>query len=105
MESSHTYKICPLWLRKNGFEVNQMSRQNCYSFKPHPKADLPEEQRLEHYDRLVQSIIRSGFVSDPIKVRLNRNNHNRDKIIDGHHRLGIAIELGHKEVPVVFEYE
>lgn len=104
MRSSQIYEMCPVWLRENGFEVNRMSRCNCFSFKPHPHSSLPLQERQAHYDDLVEDIRRVGVLRTPIRIALNRGDFGRDKIIDGHHRLNIAIDLGHGSVPVIFEY-
>ena len=63
------------------------------------------EQRLEEYDKLKEAINKNGFSPDkPIIIMLRRKN-GKDKILEGHHRLAIAIDLGLDRVPVKFVYK
>ena len=64
--------------------------------------DLTRRQKEERYDTLKESIEKDGFNEEfPILIMLRREN-NGDKILEGHHRLNIAIELGLATVPVRF---
>jgi len=57
------------------------------------------------YDELKAKIGREEFRRDmPITVMLKRKDGKKDKILQGHHRLSIAIELGLDLVPVRFVY-
>lgn len=51
----------------------------------------------------MEKIRREGFNDKfPITIMLLRKDGKRDKILQGHHRLNMAIELGLETVPVKF---
>ena len=98
VESSKLYYISPTHLREISVEKDIRTRDNAYSWV----TDLTEEEKKTKYDDLKQSIQNNGFDRHhPIIIMLKRVN-NRDTIVDGHHRLNIAIELGLETVPVKF---
>ena len=104
--SSRVYHIAPLYLRNLGMERRGRGgvgrhRDNAYDGKEETK-HLTREEREERYDTLKESIDKDGFNEEfPILIMLRREN-NDDKILEGHHRLNIAIELGLATVPVRF---
>ena len=76
-------------------------RDNAYDGKEETK-DLTRRQKEERYDQLKESIKSHGFNEEyPILIMLRREN-NEDQLLEGHHRLNIAIELGLETVPVRF---
>ena len=76
-------------------------RDNAYDGKEE-FIHLTREQKEARYDVLKESIDKDGFNEEfPILIMLRREN-NDDKILEGHHRLNIAIELGLATVPVRF---
>ena len=98
VESSKLYYISPTHLREISVERDIRNRENAYSWA----TDLTEEEKKAKYDDLKQAIQNNGFDRHhPIIIMLKRLN-NRDAIVDGHHRLNIAIELGLETVPVKF---
>ena len=94
--------LCPRHLRGLGVELMQRTRDNAYrSHKEHKH--LSDEECAALYDELKNKINREGFRPDlPIIVMLRRKDDVKDKILQGHHRLAIAIELGLETVPVRF---
>ena len=103
-KSGNTYWVSPKQLVDQGVQVNKMSRDNCYKFCP-DRGELPLELRQKHYDELSLLVAKKGFSEiDPILIMLNRTHHGEDKIIDGHHRLSIALDLDLELVPVRFVY-
>ena len=80
----------------------QRTRENAYrSHKKYKR--LSDDERAALYDELKNKIEREGFRPDlPITVMLRRTDDMKDKVLQGHHRLSIAIELGLAEVPVRF---
>ena len=102
VESSEVYMLCPRHLRDLGVELMQRTRDNAYrSHREHKH--LTDEKRAALYDELKTKIDREGFRPDlPIRVKLLRKDNVKDKILQGHHRLAIAIELGLPAVPVRF---
>src|SRR5262245_36204609 len=100
-ESSAVYMIDPRELRASGVELLQRSRDKAYgSHKEHKH--LSQEERGRIYDDLKAKIEAEGFRRDmPITIQLLRKNGN-DKILQGHHRLSIAIDLNLPTVPVRF---
>ena len=94
--------IDPANLRSLGLELMPRSRDN--AFRSHREyRDADDATRAKAYDELKAQIQQEGFQQDcPIQIMLNRENGSKDKILQGHHRLSIAIELGLSEVPVRF---
>ena len=102
VESSEVYMLCPRHLRGLGVELMQRTRDNAYRSHGEYK-HLSDEERAALYDELKAKIEREGFRTDlPITVMLRRKDDVKDKILQGHHRLAIAIELGLATVPVRF---
>ena len=94
--------ICPRHLRDLGVELMPRSRDNAYRSHPEHK-NLTDDERALLYDELKAKIDREGFRPDlPITVMLRRKDNIKDKILQGHHRLAIAIELGLATIPVRF---
>ncbi len=101
IESSEIYDIRPQQLRDFGLELCRRSRKNAYQ----SHVAISKEQRGQRYDELKERIRREGFKREfPIVVKLLRENGKKDKILQGHHRLAIATELGLSAVPVRFVY-
>jgi len=102
--SSETYYIPPTQLRALGLELMYRTRDK--AFTSHPEYEhLTQEERGQVYDRLKEQIQIQGFQDEfPIIVMLLRKSGQHDKILHGHHRLNIAIELNLPTVPVRFVY-
>ena len=104
--SSEVYHISPLYLRNLGMERYGRGgvgrhRDNAYDGKEET-LHLTRREKEARYDTLKESIDKDGFNEEfPILIMLRREN-NDDKILEGHHRLNIAIELGLATVPVRF---
>ena len=96
--------ISPMLLRELGLELLQRTRDNAYgSHREYKKR--AQDERAAAYDELKSKIATEGFRRDqPITVMLKRKGDKKDKILQGHHRLSIAIELGLETVPVRFVY-
>lgn len=102
IESSLVYLIDPVHLRELGVELKARNRDN--AFRSHgDRKHLSDEERARIYDELKEKIKPDGFRTDqPITVMLRRKDDQHDKILQGHHRLAIAVELGLDVVPVRF---
>ena len=105
--SSRVYHISPTYLRNlGGLERRGRGgigrhRDNAYDGKEET-LHLTRREKEARYDTLKESIDKDGFNEEfPILIMLRREN-NDDKILEGHHRLNIAIELGLATVPVRF---
>jgi hypothetical protein len=57
----------------------------------------------EYWDKLVKEIKKDG-IRNPLTIILYKHEPKRAKIGEGNHRLGIAKEIGLKDLPVRFEY-
>jgi ParB-like chromosome segregation protein Spo0J len=102
VESSEAYLINPQQLRDLGLELIRRDGKNAYKSHREYKHLSPEE-RAGIYTELKDKIEREGFRRDlPIIVMLLRKDGKKDRILQGHHRLSIALELGLEEVPVRF---
>ena len=99
--SSATYWIQPESIRELDLELAVRNAESAYKHLP----ELTDSQRSERYEALRDSIRSLGFDPRyPIIVLLNRVEFGHDKLLQGHHRLNIAIELGLDKVPVRFAY-
>lgn len=104
VESSEIYLISPEHLRDLGVELIRRTRINAFRSDKGRK-HLSDAERAAIYDNLKEKIRREGFLREhPITVMLRRKNDAKDKILQGHHRLSIAIELKLAVVPVRFVY-
>jgi hypothetical protein len=101
--SSAVYWVCPYQLMRSGLQLNDMRRNNAHSMCPERKRNTLEANQAE-YDSLLRKIEKEGFSEKyPIQIFLNRLN-GQDKILQGHHRLSIALDLKLDLVPVKFCY-
>ena len=101
MESSKVYHISPIHLRSLEVERYARNRNNAYDGLKE-LAHMTRKQKELTYDTLKESIEHKGFNKEcPIIIMLRRVN-NKDQILQGHHRLNIAIELELPTVPVRF---
>ena len=99
--SSRVYWMSPESLREMGVELTVRDRANAYQHL----SNLTQSKREERYDALKNSIRQKGFlVANPIILLLNRPEFGADMLLQGHHRLNIAIELNIDLVPVRFAY-
>ena len=102
--SSKTYNISPTQLRGLGVEIIKRTRDNAYK-KHYEYKHMTQEERGQVYDQLKEQIRTQGFEDKyPITIMLLRKDGKKDKILQGHHRLNMAIELGIATVPVRFVY-
>jgi hypothetical protein len=104
--SSMVYFLSPVTIREMGLEKHRKTRDKCFEshteYRGRPKEETLVE-RQKRWDDLRDSIRLKGFdPRKPILIMLNRKNGNRDQIVQGHHRLAIAIDLQLREVPVRF---
>ena len=100
MESSKVYHISPLHLRNLEIEKDTRDRDNSYTGLLPEQVNLTREQKETKYDTLKESIRHEGFNEEfPIIIKLMDG---EDEILQGHHRLNIAIELELPTVPVRF---
>ena len=104
--SSKIYHISPIYLRSLRVEVSggrrmRRERDNAYDGKDEVKG-WTREQKERRYDTLKESIEVGGFNEEfPIIILLAQGDE-EDHILQGHHRLNIAIELELPTVPVRF---
>jgi hypothetical protein len=97
------YHINPQELRNRGLELLVRHEQNAY--RDISRTLLPFGEELAHWNRLKTSIMENGFKdSFPIVILLRRTHGVRDRLLQGHHRLAISLELGLTRVPVTFAY-
>lgn len=100
--SSKIYHIPPEYLREIGVERIQHTREIAYDCHDTYRKHLTRAEKEQAYDELKEAIQNEGFIDEyPISISFRKMGNN-DQIIDGHHRLNIAIELGIPTVPVKF---
>ena len=108
MESSEVYLISPIQLRNLELEQHPArNRNNAYDGNDE-LAHLTREQKEAKYDTLKHKIQQEGFRwKYPIIIILSRwseeRKNKKDYLLQGHHRLQIAIELKLPTVPVSFQ--
>lgn len=114
--SQHVYmlRVEDLWPTKK----MKRTRDNCFlshdEFRKLPgetdeqRADRTREERQARWDELYTSIKSIGVrIDNPIELHLLRKDGKKDQISKGggHHRLSIAKECGHQQVPVRIVFE
>ena len=105
--SSKVYHISPIYLRNLEIELNVPGRTGAVhdrenAYEGTTRAHLTREQKVTKYDTLKESILHKGFNEEfPIIIMLKQGD-GEDHILQGHHRLNIAIELELLTVPVKF---
>lgn len=101
-QGSNVYHISPESIRKMKIERTFKTRENAYSFTVSSRR-MTRGERDAEYDRILNSIRENGFRDDdPVDVMLCRLAGAKDCVNNGHHRMGIALELGLEKIPVRF---
>ena len=91
--NSNIYHLSAGRLRELGLERGRRTAANAYAIT-NKRWVIPEEERLKKYQALVDSL-KNGFSDDyPISIMLCRTCGAKDSIDNGHHRMGICIEMG-----------
>ena len=84
-------------IKKNNFGFRIYDQIQKYRKKK--KKEIPNKQydNVNNFKRLIKSIQKNGYI-DLYPIVLNKNY----AVVDGAHRLSVALYLGIKEVPVIF---
>lgn len=91
--NSNIYHLSANRLRELGLERGRRTAANAYAIT-NKRWVIPEEERVKKYQDLVKSL-QNGFSDDyPISIMLCRTCGAKDSIDNGHHRMGICIEMG-----------
>lgn len=99
---SAVYHVPPAGIRALKIERAFKTRETAYSFTASIRR-MTRQERDAEYDRISNSIREKGFLdSEPIDIMLCRLTGAKDCVNNGHHRLGIALELGLASIPVNF---
>lgn len=99
---SNVYHINPQSIRALKIERTFKTRENAYSFTAASRR-MTRQERDAEYDNILNSIKENGFSdSDPIDIMLCRLAGAKDCVNNGHHRMGMALELGLDKIPVRF---
>lgn len=99
---SNVYHIDPKYIRGLKIERTIKTRENAYSFT-NPKYRMTQQERDDEYNRIYNSVKENGFDdNEPIDIMLCRLMGAKDCVNNGHHRMGIALELGLEKIPVRF---
>lgn len=77
------------------------TRANAYCLK-NKKWQIPAEERIKKYNDLFASLQNGYNFAHPLFVGLNRQIGFKDKLVDGHHRIGICQELNIDEISISF---
>lgn len=104
IESSSVFMVSVESILQNHCHLKLRTRKNAYRSHRQLKDKSPEE-RAKRWDTLKDTIKTDGFdANQPITIQLLRKD-GKDKIKDGHHRLGIAIALELAVIPVRFLFD
>lgn len=99
---SNVYHMDPKYIRSLKIERTIKTRENAYSFT-NPKYRMTQQERDNEYSRIYNSIKENGFDdNEPVDIMLCRLMGAKDCVNNGHHRMGIALELGLETIPVRF---
>ena len=77
------------------------TRANAYCLK-NKKWQISAEERIKKYNELFASLKNGYDFAHPLFVGLNRQIGFKDKLVDGHHRIGICQELKIEEISISF---
>lgn len=77
------------------------TRANAYCLK-NKKWQIPAEERVKKYNELFASLKNGYDFAHPLFVGLNRQIGFKDKLVDGHHRIGICQDLKIDEISISF---
>ena len=100
--SSKLYHVPPEYLREMGVERIRHTSDIAYDCHDTYMIHRTREEKEQAYDELKEKIRTEGYSDDYPILIVFRKMGNNDQIVDGHHRLNIAIELGIPTVPVKF---
>ena len=100
--SSNIYHMDPAEIRKMKIERSFRNKENAYTFT-NPLYYRTDEERLERYEKLYNSIKEGYNDNYPIEIMPLRMVGVKDTVNNGHHRLGIALECGLHRVAVNFK--
>ncbi len=99
---SNVYHVRPRDIRVLKIERTFKTRENAYSFTKSSRR-MTRAERDAEYDRIADSIRKDGFRDDnPIDIMLCRLTGAKDCVDNGHHRMGIALDLRLDEIPARF---
>lgn len=99
---ANVYHISPESIRALKIERTFKTRENAYSFTASNRR-MTRQERDAEYDNILNSIKENGFLdNDPIDIMLCRLAGAKDCVNNGHHRMGMALELGLDKIPVRF---
>jgi len=91
--STNIYHTSPKIIRKMNIERNFRTKENAYNIS-NPKWHLEEKDRNKKYNKLYNSMKKYGFNDRfPVDIMLNRSFGVQDTLQQGHHRMGIALDL------------
>ncbi len=99
--SSEIYHMDPLAVRRLKVERNIRTRQNAYVFS-NPLYIFDKAERRRRYEELYQSMQNGYNDKYPIDIMLLRMMGIKDTVNQGHHRMGIAVELKLPRIAVRF---
>ena len=102
--SSHVYRVAPQSIRDAGCEIMVRTEDNAFASSPQLK-HLSQAERSERYRQLRAAMEAEGWDwREPLVLQMRRLDDKQDAIVDGHHRLAIAIELQWPTIPVRFVF-
>lgn len=100
--SSNVYHIDPFYIRNQRIERNFRTQENAYQFS-NPKYKVDDEERMNMYSRLKNSMINNGYNDRfPVDIMLCRKFGVQDTLNQGHHRMGVAIDCNIHRISVIF---
>ena len=100
--SSNIYHVRPQDIRDMKIERGIRTRENAYEFS-NPKYKMDDDLRKSTYQELYESMKAKGYDDNhPVDIMLCRNFGVQDTVNQGHHRVGVAVELKLNRMAVEF---
>ena len=99
--NTNIYHLSAKKLRQQGLERGIRTAENAYAIT-NKRWAIPEEERRKKYQNLVDSM-KNGFDDNyPLSIMLCRRAGLKDSLDNGHHRMGICLDLGIDRICVNF---
>lgn len=101
---SHAYRIKLSSLLACKVHKKIVTRENAYTLASLRRQGCSKLDSEQMYHSLLESMRINGYdYAQPLSIGLNQKNGRNDRLSDGHHRLGICLELDVDQVSVKFK--
>ena len=91
--NTHIYHLSARRLREQKLERGIRTAENAYAIT-NKRWAIPENERIQKYQKLVASLQNGFDDAYPLSIMLCRRGGVKDCLDNGHHRMGICLDLG-----------